>query len=115
MVTDHYVTPLLAAAPNLDTSFVAKLMFQLTGFVIVFGVLLLLWGVVSFLGLIFSRFGIGFEAVENSTALSKAKPIPQSTKPPLSPQHVAVITAALHTVMKGPYRIVDIKESDEKR
>lgn len=113
MVADFYVTPSLAAVPNLDTSFVAKLLFQLTGFVIVLGVLSLLWGAVSLLGFVFSRFRVGLKPEEDSPPSSRAAPSPQPSKPPLSPQHVAVITAALHTAIKGPYRIVDIKESDE--
>ena len=106
--------PIFAAAQDLDGSFKDKILFQVTGFVIVMTVLTMLWGAISIIGAIFSRFQ--FELPADSPTKRPVQPpsIPVA-KPPLTPHHVAAMTAALHTVIKGPYRIVEVKEISKNK
>ena len=106
--------PIFAATQDLDGSFKDKILFQVTGLIIVMSVLTMLWGAISIIGALFSRFHL--ELPNESAARKSIQPpsIP-AAKPPLTPHHVAAITAALHTVIKGPYRIVEIKEQSTKK
>jgi len=101
--------PIFAAAQDLDGSFKDRILFQITGFIIVMTVLTMLWGAISIIGALFSRFHFELPS-ESATKRSIQPPSIPAAKPPLTPHHVAAITAALHTVIKGPYRIVEVKE-----
>jgi Na+-transporting methylmalonyl-CoA/oxaloacetate decarboxylase gamma subunit len=101
--------PIFAAAQDLDGSFKDRILFQITGFIIVMTVLTMLWGAISIIGALFSRFHFELPK-EAATRRSVQPPSIPVAKPPLTPHHVAAITAALHTVIKGPYQIVEIKE-----
>ncbi len=88
---------------QLEGSFLQQLIFQLTGFAAVLSALVILWGAVALMGAIFVRLE------------SKAVPEPVPAAPP-TPQIQAAISAALHTVLKGPFRIAGIeKEAGRKR
>ena len=107
--TESNLVPLLAVAQDLDSSLTAKLLFQVTGFIIVLSILAMLWGAIAVIGSLFKKLNLA-----DPVTSPRPKPVPApSAAPPraeLTPEHVAAIGAALHTVMKGPYRIVDIKE-----
>ena len=96
--------PIVAAstpslAEQLDGSIPAQLLFQLTGFLAVLLALTILWAVIALLGSVFSRLAPE-EAVPPEAAPAPSGPIP--------PEHLVAITAALHGVIKGPYRIAAI-------
>lgn len=106
--------PILGAALDLDGSFKDKILFQVTGFIIVMTVLTMLWGAISIIGAVFSRFHFELPS-ESAPKKSIQPPTIPTEKAPLTPHHVAAITAALHTVIKGPYRIVEIKEQSTSK
>lgn len=90
-------------------SLTEKVMFQISGFIIVMSVLALLWTAISMIGIIFSRLGIDLEK-GNERRIEASETHPMIVKDALSKHHIAAITAALHTTMKGPYKIVDVRE-----
>ncbi|MCS1406950.1 MAG: hypothetical protein M2R45_00106 [Verrucomicrobia subdivision 3 bacterium] len=100
--------PIFAAIADLESSISAKILYQVTGFVIVLTVLMMLWAAISLIGAIFSRF-----PVEKPPAPPKSVASP--VKQPITPQHIAAIIAALHTVIKEPYQITSIEEAPEKK
>ena len=93
----------LVAVAELESSVSAKILFQITGFAIVLLALVILWASVSLLGAIFSRFPVENAPAQNATVQS-----------PIPVEHAAAIAAALHTVIREPYRIVSIEEAREK-
>ena len=108
------ILPIIAAAQDLEGSLKDKILFQVTGFIIVLSVLSLLWAGIAIIGAVFGRFK--FDLPEEASAKRSVQPPPVATpKPPLTPHHVAAITAALHTVIKGHYQIVDIEEETTKK
>ena len=106
--------PIIAASLNANSSLADKVVFQITGFIIVLTVLASLWAAISILGAFFSRFHFDIAPEPSQQPLPKTPQTPP-LKAELSPQHVAAIAGALHTVMKGPYRIVNIKELPEEK
>lgn len=93
----------LVAVAELESSVSAKILFQITGFAIVLLALVMLWASVSLLGAIFSRFPVENAPAQNATVQS-----------PIPVEHAAAIAAALHTVIREPYRITSIEEAREK-
>lgn len=88
------------------------LVYQLTGFLIVILVLCSLWLAVSCLGFFFRNFEIKDPvAVPSAGPLSKGP----ATALEVTPEVKAVIGAALHTVIQGPFRIVSVEESKPYR
>lgn len=104
--------PLFAAALDLEGSLGDKVLFQITGFLIVMTVLASLWGAISLIAFVFKALKLE----ENLEPTAKAPPTASAptVTGPVPPEHVAAITAALHTVIKGPYQIVEIKPADLK-
>jgi Na+-transporting methylmalonyl-CoA/oxaloacetate decarboxylase gamma subunit len=82
------------------------LVYQLTGFLIVIIVLCSLWFAVSCLGIFFRNIDVKDPVAAPSPALKE--PADQLE---ITPEVKAVIGAALHTVIKGPFRIVSVEES----
>jgi len=107
-VVETSFIPIFAAAADPEGSTSAKLLYQVTGFVIVLAVLAMLWGAVSLIGAVFSRFPV-------KAPVPSATGTAPSRKTSIPPQHVAAIGAALHTVIKGPCRITSIEEAPEKK
>ncbi len=103
----HFI-PVLAAAADLESSAWAKILFQITGFAIVLIALATLWASVSLIGAIFSRF-----QVEDPPAPPAASPA--AVQAPIAAEHIAAITAALHTVLQMPVRIASIEEAPTNR
>lgn len=92
-------------------SFGELLVYQLTGFIIVILVLCSLWVAVSFLGYLFRVLDIK-DPVEPSSKTTSDTGI--SISPPalhLTPEIMAAMGAALHTVIQGPFKIVSVEES----
>ena len=86
---------------ELAGSFLKSFLFQLTGFLIVVSALTILWGTISLVGYVFSLFP---STRPTDTSISAAVPT----------EHVAAIAAALHTVIRGPYRITKIERAPRK-
>ena len=118
MIEPESISIIAAAAATpagADKTIAEIVSFQVVGFTIVMLVLTTVWLAIEVMGRIFKRFP--------NLALSTAAPVraaPQIAKAPveggtLTPERVAVLAAALHTVTKGPYRIVSIKESPDDR
>jgi len=94
-------------------TFIDLLIYQGTGLVIVLLVLGSLWAVVALLSWLMAWLQLPDPEVEQIS--SKTVPSRGSlTKPPIEehPELVAVMTAAVHTVIQGPFRIVSIKDSN---
>jgi Na+-transporting methylmalonyl-CoA/oxaloacetate decarboxylase gamma subunit len=87
------------------------LVYQLTGFLIVILVLCSLWFAVSCLGYLFRTFDIRdpVEPLSKQPADASAR----MSQPTLevTPEVIAVVGAALHTVIQGPFDIVSVEES----
>ena len=97
-------------------SFTDLLIYQGTGLVIVLTVLGSLWAVVALLSWLMAWLQLPDPAVEQISS----KPVPSRgslTKPPVEEHSelVAVMTAAIHTVIQGPFRIVSIKDSNSEK
>ena len=94
-------------------TFIDLLIYQGTGLVIVLLVLGSLWAVVALLSWLMAWLQLPDPEVEQIS--SKTVPSRGSlTKPPIEehPELVAVMTAAVHTVIQGPFRIVSIRDSN---
>ena len=108
---------LLAQGTDSQTeSFTDLLIYQGTGLMIVLMVLGSLWAVVALLSWLMAWLQLPDPAVEQISS----KPVPSRgslTKPPIEehPELVAVMTAAIHTVIQGPFRIVSIKDSNSEK
>ena len=99
-----------------DGSFGDLLVYLLTGFIIVFSVLCLLWLAVTIMGKLFQVLDLKDPIPENV-----AKPyVPPTVSAPsvqptsavqVTPELMAVVGAALHTVIQGPFKIVSVEES----
>ena len=100
-----------AIAPE-NGSMSELLVYQLTGFLIVIIVLCSLWFAVSCLGFFFRNFEIKDPVVASSASAVSKDPV---TEIEVTPEVKAVIGAALHTVIKGPFRIVSVQESKPDR
>ena len=94
------------------------LVYQVTGFLIVLMVLCSLWLAIFLLGTLFRRLNLK-DPVDTA-------PVPESddrTKPPLpaastlqvTPEVLAVMAAALHTVIQGPFKIVSVEEAKSEK
>ena len=105
--------PFFAAALDLEGSLGDKVLFQITGFLIVMTVLASLWGAISLIGYIFKKLDLEAppKPIDTSPKIAAREPTPG----PVPPEHVAAITAALHTVLKGPHQIVDIKPTEPEK
>ena len=101
----------VAAPAGADKTIAEVISFQVVGFTIVMLVLATVWLAIEIMGRIFKRFpNLALSLTE------PARPKRQMAQAPeeggtLTPERVAVLAAALHTVIKGPHRIVSIKES----
>ena len=84
------------------------LVYQLTGFLIVLTVLCSLWFAVSCLGIFFRTFDIKDPDVAPTPRKSSKD---SNVDIEMTPEVKAVVGAALHTVIQGPFRIVSIEES----
>jgi len=108
---------LLAQVTDSQTeSFADLLIYQGTGLVIVLMVLGSLWAVVALLSWLMAWLQLPDPEVEQISS----KPVPSRgslTKSPIEehPELVAVMTAAIHTVIQGPFRIVSIKDSNSEK
>ena len=97
-----------------DGSFGDLLVYQLTGFIIVLSVLCSLWLAVFFMGKLFKILNLKDPIPEKAPKPSVASTAP-STSPAstmqVTPELMAVVGAALHTVIQGPFKIVSVEES----
>jgi Na+-transporting methylmalonyl-CoA/oxaloacetate decarboxylase gamma subunit len=84
-----------------------NLRFQFTGFMIVMTVLVSLWLVVEIIGIFFKGKGR-----KDAAARIPTDPLPSPGIAAAAPdsETIAVITAAVHTVLDGHYRILSISE-----
>ena len=103
------------AVPSEGKAWGDLVIYQLTGFLIVIMVLCSLWVAVACLGKLFGVLDLKDPATEAS---KQRTPSPaQATSPHLeaSPEILAVVGAALHTVIRGPFKIVSIETSKPEK
>lgn len=99
-----------------DGSFGDLLVYQLTGFIIVLSVLCSLWLAVTILGKLFKVLDLKDPIPESATksSVSPAVSVPSVQPTPavqVTPELMAVVGAALHTVIQGPFKIVSVEET----
>ena len=99
-----------------DGSFGDLLVYQLTGFIIVLSVLCSLWLAVTIMGKIFKVLDLKDPIPENATKPSAAAAVTAPSIQPTpavqtTPELMAVVGAALHTVIQGPFKIVSVEET----
>lgn len=84
-----------------------NLRYQVVGFLIVMTVLASIWLVLRIVGFFFVR-----RTVEDTRQVPSTAPPPSPGIAAAAPhaETIVVITAAVHTVLEGPYRIVSISE-----
>lgn len=103
-----------AASVTGDGSFGDLLVYQLTGFIIVLSVLCSLWLAVFVMGKLFRILNLKDPVPENSpkpSVASKAPAESPASTMQVTPELMAVVGAALHTVIQGPFKIVSVEES----
>jgi Na+-transporting methylmalonyl-CoA/oxaloacetate decarboxylase gamma subunit len=103
-----------AASVTGDGSFSDLLFYQLTGFIIVLSVLCSLWLAVFVMGKLFRILNLKDPVPENSpkpSVASKAPSVSPASTMQVTPELMAVVGAALHTVIQGPFKIVSVEES----
>ena len=95
-----------------ESTFGDLLVYLLTGLIIVLMVLSSLWIAVTILGRLFKFLDLKdpvSEAATSEISVAQASPSIEVT-----PELMAVIGAALHTVIKGPFKIVSVEESEKQ-
>jgi len=100
-----------------DGSFGDLLVYQLSGFIIVLSVLCSLWLAVTIMGKIFKVLDLKDPIPENAVKppVSPAVSAPSVQSTPaiqMTPELMAVVGAALHTVIQGPFKIVSVEETN---
>ncbi|MDC0325771.1 OadG family protein [bacterium] len=87
------------------------LVYQLTGFLIVILVLCSLWFAVSCLGFLCRAFDIKDPVEPPSKRIADSSATMSPSTFQVTPEVMAVVGAALHTVIQGPFNIVSVEES----
>jgi Na+-transporting methylmalonyl-CoA/oxaloacetate decarboxylase gamma subunit len=105
---------LAQAGPTLLDDFPSLLVYQGTGLLSVLLVLGLLWAMVAMLGALFQRLNLPDPMPLQSSAKSAAHKVSAGGKENVlqDPELVAVVAAALHTVIQGPFQIRSIRPTD---
>ena len=85
-----------------------NLQFQTVGFTVVMLTLALIWVTVVLLGKLFQKLEQKYPALAGAGA-GEGKTETQAAESELSPETVAVIAAAVATVVQGPHKIASIR------
>lgn len=111
-MTIDSLSPLAAGLPEFP-SMGESLQFQVVGFMIVMTVLISLWLVIQVVGAVFTRIKNNRPAPKETPADPLPSPGIEAAAP--NAETVALITAAVHTVLDGHYRILSISEHFEDK
>lgn len=99
------------------STFSDLLVYQLTGFMIVLLVLCSLWIAITLLGRLFKFLDLKDPVTDDApkqAVISEVSTAQSSSSIQVTPELMAVIGAALHTVIKGPFKIVSVQESKKE-
>lgn len=104
----------LAALPEYPT-FGESLAFQLNGLIVVFLALGSIWGLLELMGVFFRRRREQAVAIPPASASAAETPAPVAAHGAIPPEILAVIAAAVATVVNQPHRISQVAAESPSR